>query len=224
MAKVPISRISQQEILQLTNTPVAGLTDSDRDEMAIPSYLHGNPLIPWLMWKRYATIAELAQFSGSEHVLEFGCGIGLFLPTLTRACKTVSAIDLFPQYAQELCRKERLSVSFPQSLDSVADQSLDAIIAADVLEHVEPLSECVKTFLHKLKPGGRIIVSGPTENLAYRIGRIAAGFGGKGDYHHTDIDNIEQQICRGGTERQAIRKLPFSYLPALFKVIAFSKN
>ena len=224
MAKVPISRISQQEIRQLTNTPVIGLTDSDRDEMAIPSYLHGNPLIPWLMWKRYATIAELAQFSGNEHVLEFGCGIGLFLPTLAQACKTVSAIDLYPQYAQELCRKKGLSVSFLQSLASVADHSVDVIVAADVLEHVEPLKEYVEAFLQKLKPGGRIIVSGPTENLAYRIGRIAAGFGGKGDYHHTDIDSIEEQIFRGGMQRQAIRKLPLTYLPALFKVIALSKN
>lgn len=221
MVKAPISRISQREIRTLTGAPVKGLTDSDRDEMATPSYLHGNPLVPWLMWKRYAAIAELAQFSGNEHVLEFGCGIGLFLPTLTKACQTVSAIDLFPHYAQELCRKKRLIVSFPQSLNAVADHSLNAIIAADVLEHVEPLNEYVETFLQKLKPGGRIIVSGPTENLAYRIGRIAVGFGEKGQYHHTDIDSIEKQILQTGTQRQAIRRLPFAYLPALFKVIAF---
>lgn len=224
MAIAPILRISQQEIRQLTDKPVLGLTDLDRDEMAIPSYLHRSPLIRWLMWKRYATIAELAQFSGSEHVLEFGCGIGLFLPTLARACKTVSAIDLFPQYAQELCRKKRLPVSFPQSLASVADHTVDVIVAADVLEHVEPLSGYVEAFLRKLKPGGRIIVCGPTENFVYRIGRIAAGFGGKGGYHHTDIDSIEKQISQGGTQRQAIRKLPFAYLPALFKVIALTKN
>lgn len=224
MVKVSLSKIGQQEIRQLTGAPVAGLTDSDRDEMAIPSYLHGNPLIPWLMWKRYETIAELAQFSGSEHVLEFGCGIGLFLPTLAGACKTVSAIDLFPQYAKKLCQEKRLTVAFPESLDQVADQSVHVIVAADVLEHVDALDVWLRAFLTKLAPGGRIIVSGPTENLAYRIGRIVAGFGAKGEYHHTDIDRIAQQLCLCGARRQAIRKLPFSFLPGLFKVIVFSKE
>ena len=224
IVKVSLSKISQREIRQLTGAPVAGLADSDRDEMAIPSYLHGNPLIPWLMWKRYEAIAELAQFSGNEHVLEFGCGIGLFLPTLAGACKTVSAIDLFPQFAQKLCREKGLTVVFPESLDRVADQSINVIVAADVLEHVDALDVCLRTFLAKLAPGGRIIVSGPTENLAYRIGRIIAGFGAKGDYHHTNIDRIDRQLCLCGTQRQNTRKLPFTFLPGLFKVIEFSKE
>lgn len=224
MANELVSKISQRQIRQLTGDLVAGLTDSDRDEMAIPSYLHQNPLIPWLMWKRYETIAELAAFSGHENVLEFGCGIGLFLPTLTRTCKTVSAIDLFPHYAQKLCRENNLTVAFPRSLDCVDDKSLDLIIAADVLEHVEPLDACLEQFLAKLKPTGRIIVSGPTENFAYRVGRVMAGFGNKGDYHHTDIDRINQQLTGFGARQLTIRRLPFSYLPALFKVIAFSKK
>ena len=48
------------------------ISAADRDEMAIPSYLHDNSLIRWLMWRRYEVIAELANFSGSQHALEFG--------------------------------------------------------------------------------------------------------------------------------------------------------
>lgn len=73
---------------------------------------------------------------------------------------------------------------------------MDIIVAADVLEHidVDKLDKFLITFYQKLKGRGRLIVSGPTENFVYRIGRIIAGFAGKGDYHHTNIDRLIEKI------------------------------
>ena len=112
--RVPLSLIRE-----ITATPVAGMSEHDRDEMAIPSYLHGNPLIRWLMWRRYEVIAELAKFNRRMRVLEFGCGPGLFLPELHHSCGQVYAMDLFPEYAGELARNCGLSVTFIDQLEAL---------------------------------------------------------------------------------------------------------
>jgi 2-polyprenyl-3-methyl-5-hydroxy-6-metoxy-1,4-benzoquinol methylase len=173
------------------------------------------------MWRRYRNIERMAGLAPDENVLEFGCGIGLFLPTLSGEGRTVAAIDLFPQFAKTLTRRMQLQVAFPPTLDEVPDASVDLIVAADVLEHVDDLPGWVRKFGAKLKPGGRMLVSGPTENFAYRFGRFLAGFSGKGDYHHTDIDDICRVFEENGLHAVRGVNLPFAMPPHLFKVFRF---
>jgi 2-polyprenyl-3-methyl-5-hydroxy-6-metoxy-1,4-benzoquinol methylase len=174
-----IARTSRAEIRRLVDARVPGMTAHDRDEMAIPSYLHWNPLIRWLMWRRYEVVAELAELAPGAHVLEFGCGIGLFLPTLAARAGTVYAIDRFPQFAKAFAASRGLPVTFVDSVEPVADATLDTIVAADVMEHLDAPREWAALFRRKLVPGGRLVVSGPTETPIYQLGRIAAGFAGR---------------------------------------------
>ena len=213
-----IHKITQEQLREITALPVQGITSSDRDEMAIPSYLHGNPLIRWLMVKRYECIAQLAGFSANDNVLEFGCGIGVFLPTLCADCGTVYAIDLFPQYAKALVEKLDLRVTFPDSLTEVTDHSLDYVIAADVLEHFTDPDSIIALMRQKLKQTGKLVISGPTENPVYKAGRIIAGFADKGDYHHTNINELISRIANAGFRLRATRTLPFRFPPFLFKI------
>lgn len=199
-------------------------SDSDRDEMAIPTYLHPNPLIRWLFWRRYTVVGDLCAFTGSEDVLEFGCGIGAFLPSLCAAARCVSAIDLFPEYARHLAHSRGLAVQFPAVLSDVPDASLDRVIAADVMEHLDDPLAYLHEFQRVLRPGGLLLVSGPTESFVYKIGRLAAGYAGKGDYHHTNIYHLEQTILGDGWKRHAVRALPFWFPPHLFRVNAFIRR
>jgi predicted TPR repeat methyltransferase len=98
------------------------------------------------------------------------------------------------------------------------------IVAADVLEHIENLPAYLATFAAKLKSSGRLLISGPTENVIYKIGRILAGFGGKGDYHHTDIDRLIDDIEANGFDCERVVNLPFALPPALFKICVFRKT
>src|SRR5262245_56605561 len=100
------------------------MTARDRDEMAIPSYLHSNPLIRWLMWRRYEVVADLAELAPWKHVLEFGCGIRLFLPTLAARAGTVYAVDRFPEFAKALAASRGLRVTFLDTVEAVADATL----------------------------------------------------------------------------------------------------
>lgn len=218
-----LQRLPQELLVEILSIPVDGLSEHQRDEMAIPSYLHANPLIRWLMWRRYEVIATLAAFDRSMTVLEFGCGIGLFLPTLACKCAHVYAADLFPQFAEQLAVRLGLSIAFVAAVAEIPDASLDRIIAADVLEHLEEPAAYFDLFARKLKPGGELIVSGPSENLVYRVGRLIAGFGDKGDYHHTNIDRLAEGIARTGFAPAACVPLPFRFLPVLFKVCRFRR-
>jgi 2-polyprenyl-3-methyl-5-hydroxy-6-metoxy-1,4-benzoquinol methylase len=218
-----LHRLRENQLRDIVSLRVDGMTEHDRDEMAIPSYLHANPLIRWLMWRRYEKIAELAALDKSMSVLEFGCGVGLFLPTLASRCAKVTAIDLFPQYAKRLAEKLNLQVDFIGDVSMVADASLDCIIAADVLEHLDEPAGYLELFRNKLKPGGALVVSGPTENIVYRIGRLIAGFGDKGDYHHTNIDLLIPMIVAAGFKPERCSRLPFSFSPVLFKVCSFTR-
>lgn len=217
-----IERTSIAEIKSATAIAIDNISEHERDEMAIPSYLHSNPLIRWLMWRRYESIAEMLKPSMEKQVLEFGCGVGLFLPHLCKHYKRAFAIDLFPHYAQGLAAQKNIEPAFVQSCEEIADNSLDAIVAADVLEHIEELDQYLDIFKRKLKSGGQFLVSGPTENIVYRLGRIVAGFGGKGDYHHTNIDKLIEVIEKSDFSCEQIECLPFAVGPSLFKICRFT--
>jgi 2-polyprenyl-3-methyl-5-hydroxy-6-metoxy-1,4-benzoquinol methylase len=217
-----IIKLSKQELKEITSLSAKNISGHDQDEMAIPSYLHSNGLIRWFMYKRYEHIASMAKFSANSAVLEFGCGIGVFLPELAKRCRQVYAIDLFPQYSPFLVQKISLNVDFPTDVSAIPNQSLDVIIAADVLEHMEgeELKHYLTIFSQKRKAEAKLLVSGPTENFIYKIGRIVAGFGGKGDYHHTNINLLISKITKL-FHLQATLKLPFAIPPYLFKICEF---
>ncbi len=59
------------------------LSPADRDEMAIPSYLHLNPAMRWMAWRRVEVIARHFRDAHVAHniepgpiVMDFGCGSG----------------------------------------------------------------------------------------------------------------------------------------------------
>ena len=133
-------------------------------------------------------------------------------------------MDLFPQYAYETVTQFNLSskVKFVTDLDEIADNTLDLVVAADVMEHRDDPKRYATTFHSKLKTSGRLIISGPTESTLYKFGRILAGFAGKGDYHHTNIDRLESDIRGVGFSHLNVVYLPFRPLPSLFKIHEFS--
>ncbi|MCX7770235.1 MAG: class I SAM-dependent methyltransferase [Proteobacteria bacterium] len=216
-----IIKPSKQYIEILSKLEFDNIDQKIKDEMAIPSYNHPNPLIRWLMWKRYEVIFKLAKIDKNMIVYEFGCGLGLFLPTISKYAKKTYATDLYPQYAIKLAQDFNLNINFITDITEL-DETLDLIISADVLEHIESLEELLSLWNKYLKDDGRIIISGPTENFFYKIGRLIAGFRDKGDYHHHNIDFIRNEIIKRGFLPQKEKSLPSTYLK-LFKIIEFKK-
>ncbi|MDO9300044.1 MAG: class I SAM-dependent methyltransferase [Anaerolineales bacterium] len=171
------------------------------DEAAFPAYSHRNPIINWLFWQRLRKVMEHIQRpTPYERVLDFGCGSGVMLPYLSQISSQVIALDV------DLLPLERVQAYIPlasnvdvkdASKNNISDlpaNSFDLIIALDVLEHVKDLPRTLNELLALLKQGGQLIVSGPTENILYRLGRKVAGPEYSGAYHERGIAEIKNEL------------------------------
>lgn len=201
-------------------------SQDERDEMGVPSYCHGNPLIRRLFWKRLKLALDLLQPAPGERCMDFGAGSGVLLPTLSARCRQVYAADLLPEPARRMVQRRGLQNvkvvdSTLPTLAELDGEPLDAIVALDVLEHVDDLPATVRHLATLLRPGGRVIMSGPTETPVYRLGRVLAGFAGKGHYHHTNVFDIRDRFLEAGFRLRRERRLPTAPLPRLFLVDRF---
>jgi predicted TPR repeat methyltransferase len=207
------------------------LSRDDRDEMAIPSYLHPNPALRWMAWRRVTVIADhLARVAkrnagGSTTIMDFGCGTGVLLETCRQHADQVYGVDLVLDSARLLVSEWKLDhitlLHPPEATAQVAPGSLDVIVAAEVLEHVEPLEPTLEQFRTWLKPGGTLLVSLPTENALYRLGRRLAGF--SGHYHHANAGTIDPVIARSGFSKQRTQKIPVGGPMSIYWVMDYAR-
>jgi 2-polyprenyl-3-methyl-5-hydroxy-6-metoxy-1,4-benzoquinol methylase len=174
------------------------------DEAAFPAYAHRNLLIDRIFWGRLAAAERYLAARPPKAVLDFGCGSGVMSYILSGLAERVVATDIEPATFHLM----RSAVDFPPNIvfasaleigEERYQQSFDAILALDVLEHVEDLEAVLLRFQKLLRPGGIVVISGPTENALYRLGRRLAGHRFTGEYHVSDIDRIEAKCRRHGS-------------------------
>jgi 2-polyprenyl-3-methyl-5-hydroxy-6-metoxy-1,4-benzoquinol methylase len=198
------------------------------DEAGFPAYSHRNPVINYLFWQRLHKVMDhvetLAPF---ENILDFGCGSGVMLPYLSGVSKHVSAfdVDLLPlQRVQKyipLADNVKVFDATQTALGELPAHSFDLITALDVLEHVQDLPATINQIFALLKPNGQLVVSGPTENVLYQIGRKLAGPEYSGAYHERGIAEIKSDIARLANIKP-IATL-YWYLP-LFEVFSVTRK
>lgn len=205
------------------------LTSMDRldsDEMGIPSYLHRNPLIRWLLAKRVGTVLECVDLTQCPTVLDFGCGVGMLLLQTPPRSLAYTGVDILLDPAQTCLqahgREDLKLLAAEDWLEDIKDGTLDYIVAQEVLEHVEDVPDLIGEFRRKLKPGGSLVVSGPTENHAYRLGRWIAGY--SGEYHHRNIYDIMGDIEASGFTRVRRSRLPLPGPLSLFLVTEYQMS
>lgn len=179
-----------------------GFLAHDLDEQAVPSYLHKNYLVSFTFWKRLEIAARECRQTPMRQVLDFGCGIGAMFPFFNDEVKgKVLAYDIDPR-AQSLAKKysddlgsDKIEIlGSEDELRKITPGSLDAIVALDVLEHVENLPYWLELFDQWLSPQGRLIVSSPTESLLYRFTRIFGGPHYHGHTHLRGASDIEEGL------------------------------
>ncbi len=185
------------------------------EESCVPSYLHPNPLAAYVSWKRLFVAANLSrQLVGRPNrVLDFGSSVGELSHILdySGAYEFVETDDASATFLlAQNSRARRLE------LKDAPRASFDAIFAIDSLEHNENFAELLGELAERLTPNGVLLLSGPTENALYRLGRKIAGF--EGDYHVTTIFDIERAAAQL-LKPVAIRTVPFG-IP-LFRISAW---
>jgi 2-polyprenyl-3-methyl-5-hydroxy-6-metoxy-1,4-benzoquinol methylase len=171
---------------------------------------------------RKMALRELARDAAptGRAALDFGCGIGMMIPDLAPRLEKLYLCDeqLTPARATaEWFRAANVLCLPPEEVETrIDDSSLDVVIAADVLEHVDDLAAVLQTLRRKMRTGAALIVSGPTESWAYRCGRKIAGF--TGEYHVRGVFDVENGIQEIGLAREQLRRLPFPLAPTLFRI------
>lgn len=193
------------------------------NETAVPSYTHANPLIRRLFRKRLETALALAGIGTAERVLDFGTGSGILLASLVRVAGHVAATDLDVTPARQMVAELGVPVEIVEHAEFpawAADHAgrLDVIMALDVFEHFtsDELATVSAQLRSLVAAGGRLVVSGPTESTAYRIGRRIAGF--RNTYHYRSVFDIDAQL-REHWRPQASRFIP--RLPRAFLLTSY---
>lgn len=166
----------------------------------IADYLHRNPLIAWLFWKRLKTMLNLSK--PAKRVLDFGSGSGVFLPSLSRNFVEVYAFDLDIESLEYV--KKTYNLENVKIIKGVRGKNrlpyknnfFDIIFAADVLEHFKDSLKIQEEFKRILKINGSLIVSGPTENFLYRLVRKYIYRQRKPKDHYTDIFDVMNKSKR----------------------------
>ena len=176
---------------------------SKYDEVSIPAYLHKNFFVRKLFVDRLKNAHNLIDFKNLT-ALDYGCGSGLFLESISEEIQKGFGVDVDIEISQKIIKSNNIELLEIKNVSEISQlREIDVITSFDVLEHVNNLKTTLQTFKKILKPSGTLIISGPTENRLYKLGRKIAnvGIGGnlKGsDEHVRNIVDIENTIVKSG--------------------------
>jgi len=116
------------------------------------------------------------------NILEVGCGGGILTEALARLGGNMTGIDASPELIEQANHHAKLDPSLSNnltySLVTVEDhatanhEKYDAVIASEVLEHVNEKQVFVTACVKCLKPGGSIFITTLNKTMASWIGGI----------------------------------------------------
>lgn len=114
---------------------------------------------------------KLKQFlRGNKRVLDYGCGLGFFVPHLAALGLEVTATDRSVEAIEATNERNAEVPGFQGAhFPSALKQPFDAIVSIEVVEHLDDdaLDEYLATMWRLLEPGGTAIVTTPNaENLS----------------------------------------------------------
>ena len=149
------------------------------------------------------------------------------LPFLCKQSNHVLGLDVDLLAFNQMSRR----LNFPANIEvrdiaqtplaSLPAASFNLITALDVLEHVDDLPTTLSDLVRLLKPGGWLVVSGPTENIFYKIGRRLAGPEYSGAYHERGIPEVRAELGK----LAQVTTLARLYPPVvLFDIFAGTRN
>jgi 2-polyprenyl-3-methyl-5-hydroxy-6-metoxy-1,4-benzoquinol methylase len=208
--------------------PIDTLKQVYRDHSKTTLYFSRNPIIRSIFWNRLKTLHAFIRDAHhpKHHVVDFGGGNGVFLPSLAKLFEQVTCIDRDTKRASQMAEVfhiKNVTLLSGDLNDALSlEEPVDAIVAADVLEHFKDLAPPVNSIARWLKDGGALYTSLPTENFFYTVLRTIFHVTKPEDHYHSGYE-VEQFLSRHGFRHVKRRYLPLRLFP-LFLIGAWKKS
>jgi len=170
-------------IFKLRNKEILSRGLEDKKDLGrfllISNYFSRVYLVRWFFWKRLEIVIKFLK-DGGDSVLDFGTQMGLVLPSLCKIFKKAYGVDIDDttfSINHELLKRLKIKnakvfINQKPLTEYFKKNSLDAITAIDVLEHIptrKDLFNYLKEFLTILDKDGCLVVSLPKENFIYHL-------------------------------------------------------
>ena len=129
----------------------------------------GEPSYVWRegQQRRLGMIVAAAGERLHGQVLENGCGVGMYAEHLAPLAGMLVGIEFdLPRAVEAHQRGEHIANAAGEHLP-FADQSFDAILSHEVLEHVQDDRLAVQEMVRVLRPGGRILLFVPNRGYPF---------------------------------------------------------
>jgi 2-polyprenyl-3-methyl-5-hydroxy-6-metoxy-1,4-benzoquinol methylase len=213
---------------QLFREMESSITKEECAEMAIPSYTHKNIVMRRVAYSRIKLLIDwmINYQDDFSNIIDFGCGTGILLPSASNRAEKVYGIDLTLAPAKILVDHYNLAnvvLLAPEiAMQEIPDKSIDIILCGEVLEHIQDLNATLTQFKRMARNNAHLLITLPTENKLYKLGRKLAGF--SGEYHLQDSLEIQEIIIQMGFEQVRRKSLPLFGPFAIYWVIDYVWN
>ena len=132
----------QSVLKKLRSLPI----DKKSDEVSVPAYLHKNFLVRKIFQDRIKTAYRMTSFT-DKTVLDYGCGSGIFLESLSQEISKGIGLDLDIGIAKKIISSKNITlVQIKNESDILQFANIDIITSLDVLEHVHDLDSLIERF------------------------------------------------------------------------------
>jgi SAM-dependent methyltransferase len=131
--------------------------------------LRGEPSYVWRSGqeRRLQMILNAAGERIQGHVLENGCGVGIYLSRLAQYSSKAIGLEYDLPRAQEAHEIADLIVNAAGEMLPLPSSTIDFILSHEVLEHVRDDRACVEEMVRILRSGGRIAVFVPNRGYPF---------------------------------------------------------
>lgn len=147
----------------------------------------------WIAWKRLDIAAKLFhKFRSPKKVLDFGSSSGELFHLLGISPDDYEFIESNKKLSRALLKE--IHGAHEAHLNTLQENRYKCIFALDSFEHNSDPESIMIILKKALSKQGILVVSGPSENYIYRVGRKLAGF--DGHYHKTNIFALEGMLER----------------------------